>query len=70
MSSIGVSNMRAMGQALSGRSGNEIRSDVKKNFGFAGDNAHVNGWAKLADKWNKQFFGEDTSQKDDSQMSF
>lgn len=43
MSSIGVSNMRAMVQALSGRSENEIRSDAKKNFGFAGDNAHVNG---------------------------
>lgn len=50
MGLIGLTNVRAMGQAVSGKSGDEIRADAKRNFGLFGNNMFTESWAKQADR--------------------
>ncbi len=50
MSRLGAANIRAMSMAMSGKSGDEIRADAKKNHSFLGNNIFTESWAKHADR--------------------
>ncbi len=50
MGLMGLMNVRAMNLAASGKSGDEIRADAKRNFGLFGNNMFTESWAKQADR--------------------